>query len=100
LIYLLGLAFFGLTQEYRLQLFTQVHEIVFYGKGGYTWFDVYNLPISTRRFIYNKIVEAYEEKNGNNNGQNAVEQGKQMAELLRNENTVKKPTYQTKVSQK
>jgi hypothetical protein len=51
-------------------------------------------------FIYNKIVEAYEEKNGNNNGQNTVEQGKQMAELLRNENTVKKPTYQTKVSQK
>jgi len=73
---------------------------VFYGKGGYTWFDVYNLPISTRRFIYNKIVEAYEETNSKDTTQNAVEQGKQMAELLRNENKHIKPTYQTKVSQK
>ena len=77
-----------------------MHEIVFYGKGGYTWFDVYNLPVSTRRFIYNKIVEAYEETNKRDNTENAVEQGKQMAELLRNENNRIKPTYQTKVSQK
>jgi len=77
-----------------------LHEIVFYGKGGYTWFDVYNLPVSTRRFIYNKIVEAYEETNKGDSTENAVEQGKQMAELLRNENNRIKPTYQTKVSQK
>ena len=77
-----------------------MHEIVFYGKGGYTWFDVYNLPVSTRRFIYNKIVEAYEETNKGDSTENAVEQGKQMAELLRNENNHMKPTYQTKVSQK
>lgn len=77
-----------------------MHEIVFYGKGGYTWFDVYNLPVSTRRFIYNKIVEAYEETNKGDSTENAVEQGKQMAELLRNENNRIKPTYQTKVSQK
>ncbi len=77
-----------------------MHEIVFYGKGGYTWFDVYNLPVSTRRFIYNKIVEAYEETNKGDSAENAVEQGKQMAELLRNENNRIKPTYQTKVSQK
>jgi hypothetical protein len=77
-----------------------LHEIVFYGKGGYTWFDVYNLPVSTRRFIYNKIVEAYEETNKGDRTENAVEQGKQMAELLRNENNRIKPTYQTKVSQK
>jgi hypothetical protein len=73
---------------------------VFYGKGGYTWFDIYNLPISTRRFIYNKIIEAYEDRNNGDSTENAVEQGKQMAELLRNENNRMKPTYQTKVSQK
>jgi hypothetical protein len=73
---------------------------VFYGKGGYTWFDIYNLPIYTRRFIYNKIVEAYEEKNNGDSTEDVVEQGKQMAELLRNENNRMKPTYQTKVSQK
>ncbi len=73
---------------------------MFYGKGGYTWFDIYNLPIYTRRFIYNKIVEAYEEKNNGDSTEDVVEQGKQMAELLRNENNRMKPTYQTKVSQK
>ena len=93
----LGLTFFGLTPEYRLKLFTQLHEIVFYGRGGYTWWDVYDLPISTRRFIYNKISEFYE---NNENKEDAIEQGRQVADLLRNENMQKKPTYQTKISQK
>lgn len=91
------MAFFGLTPEYRLKLFSQLHEIVFYGRGGYTWWDVYELPIATRRFIYNKILEFYE---NNKQEEDAVEQGRQVADLLRNENNRMKPTYQTKVSQK
>lgn len=74
--------------------------MVFYGKGGYTWFDIYNLPISTRRFIYSKIVEAYEEANNGDKTKDAVQQGKDVAELLRNQNRNTTPTYQTKVSQK
>jgi hypothetical protein len=74
---------------------------VFYGKGGYTWFDIYNLPISTRRFIYNKISEAYENSNSSGDTtQNAIEQGRQVAELLRNQNNENKPAYRTKISQK
>ena len=52
--------FFGLTKEYRLHLFRQIHEIVFHGKGGYTWDDVYNMPIWLRKFTYNNIREFYE----------------------------------------
>ena len=56
------LRFFGLTQNYRLDLFRQIHEIVFYGKGGYDFDTVYNLPIWLRNFIHFEIIEAYKAK--------------------------------------
>lgn len=40
-------------------MFSQIHEIVFYGKGGYDFNTVYNLPIWLRNFIYHELVEAY-----------------------------------------
>lgn len=46
-----------------MNLFTQIHEIVFYGKGGYDWDTVYNMPIWLRRFTYSKIKDFYKEKN-------------------------------------
>lgn len=64
----LGLAFFGLTYEMapqaRAAVFTQIHEIVFHGKGGYDWDTIYNMPIWLRRFTFSKIQDFYtEEKN-------------------------------------
>lgn len=62
----MGLAFFGLTSEkapqFKLNLYTEIHEIVFYGKGGYTWSEVYNLPIWLRRYTYKKIHEHYKKQ--------------------------------------
>ena len=67
----MDLAFFGLTSEivpqYRVNLFTQIHEIVFHGQGGYDWETVYNMPIWLRKFTFHKMKVHYEEKNGNNN---------------------------------
>ena len=54
--------FFGLTLEYRAQIFTQIHEIVFYGKGGYDWHTVYDMPIWLRNFTFNKINEHYQKE--------------------------------------
>ena len=55
----LGLAFFGLTSnnipQARAAVFTQIHEIVFHGNGGYDWNTIYNMPIWLRRFTFNKI---------------------------------------------
>lgn len=62
-MYLLLLAFFGLTSNYRLELFKQIHEIVFHGKGGYTWYDVYNMPIWLRKFTFRELQEFYEKEN-------------------------------------
>lgn len=44
----------------RLKLFEHIHQIVFYGKGGYDFDTVYNLPIWLRHFIYKKLEEHYE----------------------------------------
>jgi hypothetical protein len=41
-------------------VFSHIHEIVFYGKGGYTYNNVYNMPIWLRKFSFNKIKEWYD----------------------------------------
>jgi hypothetical protein len=58
----LGLTFFGLTSKYREYLFTKIHEICFYGQGGYDWNTIYNLPIMYRELIYHKIREHYDKQ--------------------------------------
>ena len=62
----MGLVFFGLTYDIapqtRAAIFTQIHEIVFYGKGGYDWHTVYNMPIWLRKFTFNQIQNHYSEE--------------------------------------
>ena len=43
-------------------MFTQIHEIVFHGKGGYDWHTVYNMPRWLRQFTFNKIDEFYKKE--------------------------------------
>jgi hypothetical protein len=61
-----GLSFFGLnynnSPQVRVGLFTQIHEIVFHGKGGYDWHTIYNMPIWLRNFTFKKIQEFYDEE--------------------------------------
>jgi hypothetical protein len=63
----LGLGFFGLTSETaaiaRANLFTQIHEICFHGKGGYDWPTVYAMPRWLRQFTFNRINEFYQKEN-------------------------------------
>jgi len=67
----LDLAFFGLTSnnvsQIRVYIFSQIHEIVFHGKGGYDWETIYNMPIWLRKFTFNRIKEFYESQNKENN---------------------------------
>jgi hypothetical protein len=51
----------------RVNLFSQIHEIVFHGQGGYDWDTAYNMPIWLRKFTFNKMREYYEEKNASQN---------------------------------
>ncbi len=63
----MDLAFFGLTSDLvpqaRSNLFTQIHEIIFHGQGGYDWETVYNMPIWLRRFTFRKMQEHYDKQN-------------------------------------
>lgn len=89
----LGLRFFGLTQEYRLHIFTQIHEIVFHGKGGYDWDTIYNMPIWLRKFTYHKIKEFYDKEA--EEAEKMQNKNKQTLDIARpNVN----PTYSTKAA--
>tara|TARA_R100000541_G_scaffold56478_1_gene65919 strand:+ start:778 stop:1143 length:366 start_codon:yes stop_codon:yes gene_type:complete len=65
----LELSFFGLTSkdapELRLGIFNHIHEIIFYGKGGYDYETIYNMPIWLRAFTWTKINDHYEKENEN-----------------------------------
>ena len=60
---LLVFSFFGLTPQYRVNLFSQVHDLVFHGGGGFQYTEVYNMPIWLRTFHINKISEYNQEQN-------------------------------------
>jgi hypothetical protein len=57
----LGLAFFGLNSnnvaQARVNLFKNIHQIVFHGNGGYDWLTVYNMPNWLRHFTFHEIQE-------------------------------------------
>lgn len=95
----LGLAFFGLTYETapqaRAAIFTQIHEIVFHGKGGYDWNTVYNMPIWLRRFTFSKIQDFYTEES------NALEnkKGNGNKTVINPDGTIKTPELLQKASQ-
>jgi hypothetical protein len=55
--------FFGLATDYKLGLHEEVFSLCYYGKGGFTWDEVYNLPIHLRRFYIQQVSKAIEEKN-------------------------------------
>ena len=65
--YLLDYRFFGLTSknsaEFRKNLFTQIHNIVFHGNGGYDYYTIYNLPIWLRKFTFSEIDNYNKEQN-------------------------------------
>ena len=59
----MGLTFFGLTSKnipiHRANVFSQIHDIVFHGNGGYDWNTVYNMPLWLRKFTFKQIQDFY-----------------------------------------
>lgn len=55
--------FFGLTTEYKIGLHEEIFSLCYYGKGGFTWNEVYDLPIHLRRYYIKQIQKAIEERN-------------------------------------
>lgn len=65
--YQLDSRFFGLTltnsAEYRKNLFTQIHNIVYHGNGGYDFGTIYNMPIWIRKFTFKQIDDYIKDVN-------------------------------------
>lgn len=61
--------------EYRAIFMTEVFELVYHGGGGFSWSEVWNMPVSHRRFNLKKIYEYIEKveqmKNEHSNTINA-----------------------------
>jgi len=49
--------FFGLTFEYNQKVFEQIFDLVYRGKGGFTFNDVYLMPVNLRSFYYMKLAD-------------------------------------------
>lgn len=49
--------FFGLPQNYRQHLHSHIFDLIYHGNGGFTFSDVYNMPIWVRKFYIGKIIE-------------------------------------------
>ena len=81
-----------------MALFSQIHEIIFHGQGGYDYETVYNMPIWLRKFTFNKIKEWYDKSNSNKNEDSWLS-GEAKENAIKNKK-VKPPTYVTKASKK
>ena len=57
--------FFGLAIDYKLGLHEEVFSLCYYGKGGFTWNEVYNMPIHLRRYYIRSINKAIDDENKN-----------------------------------
>lgn len=91
----MGLAFFGLTstsaKQHRIQFLTQIHEICFYGQGGYSWTEVYEMPLWLRKFVYQKVKEHYD-KQAKQAEQAKQEKNSKTQNLINPDGTIKSPT--------
>jgi len=51
------LAFFGLNPNYRQHVHSHIFDLIYHGNGGFTFSDVYNLPVWARKFYIGKILD-------------------------------------------
>ena len=52
--------FFGLTQEYKIDLHKTLFNMVTFGKGGWDWESVYNLPVYLRQYYTRQMADTLE----------------------------------------
>ena len=48
--------FFGLTFEYNQRVYDQIFDISFYGQGGMTYSEVFEMPVNLRSYYYAKLA--------------------------------------------
>lgn len=64
--------FFGLTPAYKNVILDEIHTLCYFGQGGFTHDEVYNMPIRYRHYHLKKIAEHIEKQNEAMNKRNGV----------------------------
>lgn len=53
----MGQTFFGLTSDIKLQIHKTLFSLAYYGNGGFTFEQVYNMPVYLRAFYIKQLEE-------------------------------------------
>ena len=53
------LSFFGLQPKHKKDIHEEIFQLIYYGKGGFTFDEAYNLPIHIRRFYLQRLTKQY-----------------------------------------
>lgn len=61
--YRLMSGFFGLGSSYKARLYDQLFELMYYGKMGWSWTELYQLPVHIRAYYYRKLADIREKEN-------------------------------------
>lgn len=56
-------AFFGLNLEYKLGIHQEIFSMCYAGKGGFTFNELYNMPIHLRRYYLKLLADAIDREN-------------------------------------
>ena len=54
--------FFGLTAAYRVGKQEQIFDLVYHSQGGFTYQDVYNMPVYLRTFYIRKMSKMFSDQ--------------------------------------
>lgn len=87
--------FFGLTPAYKNVILDEIHTLCYFGQGGFTHDEVYNMPIRYRHYHLKKISEYIDKQNEAMNKRNGV-----MEASTKPSEKVQLPDFVTKVSKK
>ena len=55
--------FFGLGPAYRPALHKQIFQMAYHSGGGFTFTEIYNLPIWMRRFYFKELEDQIKKEN-------------------------------------
>ena len=58
----MGLPFFGLNPEHRVNVFREIHDLTFHGNGGFIHSEVYNMPIWLRKYHIKLINQHFKDQ--------------------------------------
>lgn len=52
---------YGIRPDYRPKVHREIFELCYHGKGGFTWSEVYEMPVWLRRFYIREINRKHNE---------------------------------------